>query len=603
MWAKILRTFLIFYIPILLITLIWSAFEKNKQLESLKVLEERSARYRKALITDLFQRLVYNLEYWSKIKYPLGEKSEQSDTLFMKPYYDIMNGISFYDQFRLIDLKGKEILRYERDSNSTNLIEGELQDKSKRDYFIDGLKLKKGEIYLSQINLNRENEKIEKPYLPVVRGMTPIFDNSKNQIGFVIINFDMTNILDHLEEKITSSNFYLIDDKLNIITSNTSKIRMPFELVRTTESDTIFKLDAEGLRIFKDTSFIDSGNLWSLNRLDATEGFRSFRTNYISESKIITPVQWAIVHQMPPALLNEKLWPIYRSFLIINVLALLSILVSSYFIIRKRLDKERFFKILQANNEKLMLAENTLLQRNKKITTINKRLEIRNKQLEEFNYMVSHNLRAPITSMSLVVDLIKEAENTNELNNLIPKLDQVTKSISEITEDIREYVTILNKSKVDVENLEIKPLIEMIKSEFSEVLLEEIEFEVKYDFEAWQNLHFSKFYFKSIIQNLMSNAIKYRQEGVKSYLLFETAWEENSKILYIKDNGRGINLDRYREDIFKLYKRFHRDVSGKGMGLFLVKSQLESMDAEITVKSVVNEGSTFKISFKNESEI
>ena len=92
-------------------------------------------------------------------------------------------------------------MRYERDSISNNLIKGKLQDKSKRDYFIDGVKLKKGEIYLSQINLNRENGEIEKPYLPVVRGMTPVRDDFGNQIGFVIINFDMTNILDHQPDK------------------------------------------------------------------------------------------------------------------------------------------------------------------------------------------------------------------------------------------------------------------------------------------------------------------------------------------------------------------------------------------------------------------
>jgi chemotaxis protein histidine kinase CheA len=48
-----------------------------------------------------------------------------------------------------------------------------------------------------------------------------------------------------------------------------------------------------------------------------------------------------------------------------------------------------------------------------------------------------------------------------------------------------------------------------------------------------------------------------------------------------------------------LYKRFHRDVSGKGMGLFIVKSQLEAMNASITVDSEVGVGTTFKIKFNN----
>ena len=65
----------------------------------------------------------------------------------------------------------------------------------------------------------------------------------------------------------------------------------------------------------------------------------------------------------------------------------------------------------------------------------------------------------------------------------------------------------------------------------------------------------------------------------------------------IKDNGIGINLNRHGENVFKLYKRFHRNISGKGIGLFLVKSQLEALDATITIESKENIGTTFKIYF------
>ncbi|WP_349351540.1 ATP-binding protein [Flagellimonas sp. MMG031] len=67
----------------------------------------------------------------------------------------------------------------------------------------------------------------------------------------------------------------------------------------------------------------------------------------------------------------------------------------------------------------------------------------------------------------------------------------------------------------------------------------------------------------------------------------------------MKDNGLGIDLERHGDNLFKLYKRFHRDVSGKGMGLFIVKSQLEAMNASITVDSEVGVGTTFKIIFNN----
>ena len=239
----------------------------------------------------------------------------------------------------------------------------------------------------------------------------------------------------------------------------------------------------------------------------------------------------------------------------------------------------------------------TLKVANESLNALNLRLEKRNQQLEEFNYLVSHNLRAPITSMSLIVELISEAKSLDELKNLTPKLCKVTDNITDITEDIKEYVTILNNKQVKLEEINILSVIESCKSDFADLLLDKIDFKIDCDLQAWDKLYFSRFYFKSVVQNLMSNAIKYRREEVASYLLFRTTYEDGVKVLYVKDNGRGINLDLHGANLFKLYKRFHRDVSGKGMGLFIVKSQLESLDAEITIISKEHEGSEFKIKF------
>ncbi|MEP2238128.1 MAG: ATP-binding protein, partial [Maribacter sp.] len=114
---------------------------------------------------------------------------------------------------------------------------------------------------------------------------------------------------------------------------------------------------------------------------------------------------------------------------------------------------------------------------------------------------------------------------------------------------------------------------------------------------AWDHISYSKFYLQSILQNFISNAIKYKRDDVASYIQFETALENKKKVLYVRDNGIGLNLDKHGENIFKLYKRFHRNISGKGMGLFLIKSQLEALNATITIESKVGQGTTFKIKF------
>ena len=123
--------------------------------------------------------------------------------------------------------------------------------------------------------------------------------------------------------------------------------------------------------------------------------------------------------------------------------------------------------------------------------------------------------------------------------------------------------------------------------------------EVKTDFSEWKEIKFSKIYLQSVIQNLISNAIKYRDPNKKSVIFIRTLWENNKKVLVVEDNGIGVDLNRYGRDIFKLYKRFHRGLSGKGMGLFLVKTQLESLNASIEVTSELGKGTIFKIIFDN----
>jgi signal transduction histidine kinase len=160
-----------------------------------------------------------------------------------------------------------------------------------------------------------------------------------------------------------------------------------------------------------------------------------------------------------------------------------------------------------------------------------------------------------------------------------------------------EYVSIIDDRKVKLEEVDILTLINEVKKDFSKTLLDSNDFKISLILLAWHQVHFSRFYLKSILNNLISNAIQYRRDGVSSYIHFETFIENDKKVLVIKDNGIGINLNRHGENVFKLYKRFHRNISGKGIGLFLVKSQLEALDATITIESKENIGTTFKIYF------
>jgi signal transduction histidine kinase len=117
------------------------------------------------------------------------------------------------------------------------------------------------------------------------------------------------------------------------------------------------------------------------------------------------------------------------------------------------------------------------------------------------------------------------------------------------------------------------------------------------DFSAVDEYTSIKSYIHSIFYNLIFNSIKYSDPS-RMPVISVTSKRENHKIyLIFKDNGMGIDLDKKGEQIFGLYKRFHNHIEGKGMGLFMVKTQVEILGGKITVKSQPNQGTEFEIEF------
>ncbi len=595
MWKRILKTFGVLYVPLLVLSLFLFITQKKDHIQRFSQLQERETIIKKELFVDLFGAPIRNINYWSQLEYPTNFATRDVQNEFMEPYVEIIKGITEYDQFRFLDLNGQEFFRAER-KGVDSLAFGALQDKHTREYFKKGIGLKYGEIYLSPINLNRENGTIEKPYKPVIRAVGPIFNGDRKKIGVVVINFKMERILNHLRSNIVDNNFYLLDQDLNIITSNTTEYHIPFEV-----SDSVVPLqEMYGLskQIFKkDTTFLKDDHIWSVQNLNLNESKEAPSFGIGPELKISTPSRWTVVQELPPKFLKESMMLLYFGIAIFNVFAILLLLAVSYYLVKGRLQKEVCFQEVESKNT--LLSENgiQLKKKNAQISKINQRLEIRNKQLSEFNYLVSHNLKAPVTSMAVIVDMIKKEKSQVKINELLPKLSEVAGSITELTKDIGEYVSILDQKKIVITDVDVENLVERAKKIFSETLLDSKDFQVTTDFNAWKQVQFSEFYLQTIFQNLISNAIKYSREDVSSYIHFETGFEDHRQVLYVKDNGIGINLEKHGENIFKLYKRFHRNISGKGIGLFLVKSQLEALHATITVESKENRGTTFKINF------
>ncbi len=225
------------------------------------------------------------------------------------------------------------------------------------------------------------------------------------------------------------------------------------------------------------------------------------------------------------------------------------------------------------------------------------RLETKNKELRQFAYAVSHDLRAPIARVLGLISLSKndpdfKINDKSILENVgieIGNLDNVVK-------DINNAISIRDEAKQKTK-IEFEKELDLIKK-FLENENKESNAEITFDFSEQPFISSVKSYIYSILYNLISNALKYRSRSRSLQIHIRTTINDEMVILSVQDNGMGIDLSRNAEKIFGLYNRFHgKTIDGKGIGLNLVKVQAESLGGKAEVESTVNVGSTFKIYF------
>jgi signal transduction histidine kinase len=133
-------------------------------------------------------------------------------------------------------------------------------------------------------------------------------------------------------------------------------------------------------------------------------------------------------------------------------------------------------------------------------------------------------------------------------------------------------------------------------------LVDKYAIEIKYDFSEANEYFTLKPYLYSIFYNLISNSVKYRRPDIETFIKVESHRIKNMLQLVFTDNGMGIDLEKNRDQVFGLYRRFHPDIEGKGMGLYMVKTQVETLGGKIYIHSEENKGTRFTIEFEAWSE-
>lgn len=245
-------------------------------------------------------------------------------------------------------------------------------------------------------------------------------------------------------------------------------------------------------------------------------------------------------------------------------------------------------------------AENALVLNNKNLeNTVKERtlyLTRQNKQLEDFAYIVSHNLRGPASNLKTLLTFYNVEKDAEEKSIIMDKFNITVNNLEGTLNELLEVVSIRHGSKKEKEKLEFETvLVKLIESYQGKIM--ETKAKITYDFSSVETIEYSSVYLESIMQNLLSNAIKYRSLERNPVIHFETDLEQNQPCLKVSDNGLGINMERNGDRLFGLHKTFHQHPDAKGVGLFITKAQVEAMGGEILAESEVDKGTTFKIKF------
>jgi PAS domain S-box-containing protein len=256
-------------------------------------------------------------------------------------------------------------------------------------------------------------------------------------------------------------------------------------------------------------------------------------------------------------------------------------------------EQVRTHEQVQRLNQKLTAANQDLYAANKQLTRTNI-------DLDNFIYTASHDLKAPITNIEGLLHLLRRTLPTAVRADALVAtvLDRMHDSAERFTRTIT-HLTDVTKLQIEFAQppvtLRLADVVEDVRQDLVPQLSEaSAQLEVEVD--NCQPRVFSKKNLRSIVYNLLSNALKYRHPDRSPHIRIACAAEADSVALTVQDNGLGLN-ELQQARLFQLFQRLHNHVEGSGLGLYMLKKIVENAGGTIEVQSQVNVGTTFTIRF------
>ncbi|WP_419213920.1 sensor histidine kinase [Maribacter sp. X9] len=220
-----------------------------------------------------------------------------------------------------------------------------------------------------------------------------------------------------------------------------------------------------------------------------------------------------------------------------------------------------------------------------------------NQDLIRLNYTTSHDLRAPVNNLLSLFELLDLSQiKDKETIKLLSYMEISARGVKDALENYLDLIQNAGKNINNLTEIHFERILHKTKNTLSS-LLSCSNTEIRCDFSKCESVVFDKDYMESIFLNLFTNSVKYARPGFPPRIELTTKIKEGQKELIYRDYGQGFDMEKNGHKIFGLHQRFNEIEEGKGVGLYLIHSQITSLGGNISVESEPGKGATFYLNF------
>lgn len=260
-------------------------------------------------------------------------------------------------------------------------------------------------------------------------------------------------------------------------------------------------------------------------------------------------------------------------------------------------DKVRARQQVQRLNEELAAINAEMKATNHELNAANARLIRTNTDLDTFVYTASHDLKAPIANIEGLLDTLRDYLPPADAEPMVPRLlDMMHGAVTRFQQTVGHLTNISRLQYAQAqpaEALVLATVVEDVRLDLAP-LLAATQARLLLDIDACPTVYFSPKDLRSILYNLLSNALKYCSPARRPVVQLSAYCPAGQLVLRVEDNGLGLSEQQQRK-LFTLFRRLHNHVEGSGVGLYMIKRIVENAGGSIAVESEPDRGSVFLV--------